>query len=130
MTTPKPRRASARATAAPTPLEEPVTTKAFASVMRPSGLRPQRQTGEGNAQHRQLRVHAPVGEREVRQVQGAPAEDEAGREVERGGANARVARDDLRVRREHLDLVRLVGADIEVPVDVELDSVGPVQRLL
>src|SRR2546428_5570665 len=88
-----------------------------------------RSAREGDAEHRDLAAIWRGAEREVRDVKAALVEDRTRREVERVIARILpVARDERAVRRQHLDLVRLIGAHVEVSLDVELDTVGAVER--
>src|SRR3989442_8750927 len=88
-----------------------------------------RRARERNAEGRELPAARRL-EREVRDVQAALVEDRARREVEPVVTRVSpVTSDELTTRRQHLDLVRLVGADVEVALRVELDAVRAVERL-
>src|SRR2546427_9597877 len=88
-----------------------------------------RSAREGDAEHGDLAAIWRGAEREVRDVKAALVEDRTRREVERVIARILpVARDERAVRRQHLNLVRLIGAHVEVSVDIELDTVGAVER--
>src|SRR5437870_4197304 len=102
--------------------------KGAARAAPSSPLVADRCAGRRHAEDRKLAT-AGGEEREIRDVEPALVEDRARREVERIVARVvSVAREELRVGREHLDLVRLVRADPEVPAHVELDAVCAVER--
>src|SRR5437867_991026 len=98
-------------------------------VTRPRRVRLMRDrcSREWDAEHADLPL-PEVREGEVRDVQTLLVEGRARREVHRVTSRAAVSRCERPGRREHLDLVRLVGADVEVARHVELDAVSSVER--